>query len=306
MRTLSLLAFVLIICSFSEIKETKLEYTFKVGDQYDYVQTAKQSTKQEIPGMGEMKTDVNMDATMHFNILEVSAGVAKIEAAYTKFKMETSNPMANVKLDTDGADDNMQNKLVKAMMNKPFTFTITKAGKIEKFEGVENIYSGLGTLGLDANMLTQIKQGFQQTFSESSMRALLESGLVQYPDKKVKEGDTWSTTGELIMNFAGKLDNNWTLKKIEGDATSVEADGSISTTDPERVFNMGMVKMKSNLSGRQVMAGKTNINTGWPTEVKVLWELKGVTKLLAGGMIPQDMDVPTEIAQEATYTITKK
>jgi hypothetical protein len=308
MRTIRFLILVLVATAFTfPAKDVKLEYAFKVGDQYDFGQTFKQIIKQNLPGMGEMIVDVNIDANMAFKVTEVTPAGAKIEASYTKMKVVTTSPMMNMTLDSDGKEDNMQTKLIKVMMNKTFSFVMTKRGVIEKVEGVENIYSGLSTLGLEEATLAQLKQSMLQTISEKSIKSSLEMGFVQYPENKVKENDTWKNTIEMVSNFVGKIENSWLLKKVEGDQASVESDGAISTVDKEKVMNLpNGIKTKADLAGRQVLAGKVSVKNGWPSEVKVLSEIKGQMKYLAGGMIPEDMDVPMEMTVEGTYTIVKK
>src|SRR6187549_1926096 len=64
-------------------KSPKLEYTYKVGDQYDMNQVSKQNIKQDIPGMGEITVDVGVEGSMSFKIIEVTPTGGKIETAYT-------------------------------------------------------------------------------------------------------------------------------------------------------------------------------------------------------------------------------
>ena len=308
MRTFRFLILILVATAFTfPAKDVKLEYAFKVGDQYDFAQTFKQTIKQNIPGMGDMTTVANIDATMGFKVVEVTATGAKIEASYSKMKAVTTNPMMNITLDSEGKEDNMQNKLIKVMMNKNFSFVVSKRGVVEKVEGIENLYSGLSTLGLDEATLAQVKQSMLQTISEKTIKTNLEMGFVQYPETKVKESDTWKNTAEVVSNFVGKIENSWLLKKLEGEVASIESDGNITTVDKEKIIMMpGGIKTKSDLAGRQMLAGKVNVKNGWPSEVKVLSEVKGQMKFLAGGMIPEDMDVPMEMTMEGTYTIVKK
>jgi hypothetical protein len=65
------------------------------------------------------------------------------------------------------------------------------------------------------------------------------------------------------------------------------------------------IKAKTNLSGKQSTKSKVDTKNGWPTETKVLSEIKGTLTLLAGGVFPSDMEVPMEIVTESTFLITK-
>jgi hypothetical protein len=308
MRTLQFLALIFVASAFTyPAKEIKLEYTFKVGDQYEFAQIATTKSKQNIPGMGEMAVDATVNATMLFRVIELTPTGAKIEAYYTKMKAATTSPMMNMTLDSEGSQDNIQNKLLKVMMDKKFTFNVSKRGLVEKVDGIENIYSGFSTLGLDEATLAQVRQSMQQTVSDKTIKTNLESGFILYPEKKVKESDTWKNTGDLVLNFTGKIENSYVFKKLDGDQATIESDGNITTVDKQKITSMpGGIKTKSDLAGRQVVSGKVDVKTGWPSEVKSLAEIKGQMKYLAGGMIPEDMDVPMEMTVEGTYTMTKK
>lgn len=310
MKAIRFILLLLVATSFTfPTKEVKLEYTFKVGDQYDWIQTSVQKVKQEIPGMGEMTVDVQMSGQMKLKVTELTATGAKFEAQYTTLKMETktSMGMGDSSMDSEATDDNMQNKLVKAMMGKVFYFKMNKLGTIESVEGTENLYSGFGTLGLDDAALAGAKQSFQQTLGEKSLKASFEMALISYPEKKLKVGDTWQSTGSLAMNFPVKIDNTWNLKSHDVTKATVGADGLLTTTDKDKEVSLpnGM-KSKFDLNGRQVLSGSVDVKTGFPSEIKVLSEIKGNMTLLAGGMIPEDMQVPMEITSESSYKMIKK
>jgi hypothetical protein len=308
MKTLLFLVLTFVASSFTfPANDVKLEYTFKVGDQYDYTQSSKQTIKQSIPGMGDITINMDVDGVMLFKVLELTASGARIEAQYSKLKVISKSMMGNMNMDSESTDDNVQNKITKSMMGKIFYFTLTKRGVVEKIEGTENIYSGLSTLGLDEATLATTKQTIQQTISDKSLKASLEMGLVNYPDKKVKAGDTWTNTTATALNFPMQINNNWSLKTLEKDLATIDADGNLTTTDKEKITSLpNGIKSKIDLSGHQKLSGKVNAKSGWPSEIKVSSEITGNMMLLAGGMIPEDMDVPMEILTETKFTIVKK
>src|SRR5689334_5105232 len=101
-------------------KDVKLEYTFKAGDLYVMDQVSKQNIKQDIPGMGEISIDVGITGSMSFKIVEVTPTGGKLETAYTGLKMTTKSTMGESVMDSEGPDDNLPNKVVKALINKSF------------------------------------------------------------------------------------------------------------------------------------------------------------------------------------------
>jgi hypothetical protein len=253
-----------------------------------------------------MKTEVITSGSLTFKVVEVTPTGAKVEAQYTKLKIDTKGPMA-MSMDTESTSEEMPNKVLKSMMNKPFFFVITNRGVVEKTENIQNIYSGLSTIGLDEKTLAATKQTFQQTINESNLKALLETGLIIYPENKIKTGDSWTSTSGVALNFPMQAENTWNLKTVEGNVASVDSDGILKNSGSDNTMSLpNGLKAKTDLSGRQASKSKIDIKNGWPTETKVLSEITGKITLLAGSMLPSDMEVPMEIISESTYTIVKK
>jgi hypothetical protein len=300
------IAAILLCCFTFPPADVKLQYVFKKGETYELAQVSNQTIKQTLPGAGEMTTEVVTSGLLTFKIVELTSTGARIEAQYTKLKIDTKGPMA-MSMDTESASEEMPNKVLKSMMNKPFFFVMTNLGVVEKTENVENIYSGLSTIGMDENTLAMTKQTFQQTINEANLKALLETALISYPQNKIKTGDSWTTTSGVAINFPMQSENTWNLKMVEGDVASVDSDGILKNSGTDN--NMSLpngIKAKTDLSGRQASKSKINLKNGWPTETKVLSEIKGKITLLAGTMLPSDMEVPMEIVSESTFTIIKK
>lgn len=303
-----LIIFLFVLSGFgTPLADVNLKYSFKVGDQYEYHQHSKQISKQTFQGMGEMKLEADIIGVMEMKVLSLTDKGAKIEAKYAKLKMDTKSTMLNMSMDSDGSQDETSNKIAKAMMGKTFTFTMNATGAVEKVEGAENLYSGFGSIGLDESTLAGHKAMMQQTLNDKSLEAILSNGFITYPDKKVKEGDTWTSQTMQTTSFPFQIDNTWSLGKVNGNQATVSSDAKMATVDKEKIMSLpnGM-KSKTDLSGKQLVSGLIDVKTGWPTEVKVSSSLKGNMTLLAGGVIPQDMLVPMEMQIETTYTIKKK
>lgn len=291
-------------------KDIRLQYVFKVGDQYALTQTTKQTIKQSIPAMGDVTVEVAAESVLAMKIAVLTATGAKIEAHYEKMSISTKLPMGqgDMNIDSDSNEDNAQNKVVKSMMNKMFSFTITKQGVIEKVEGLDNLFSDFESLGLDDATINTFKEQFEQSMNETSMKATLAQSLISYSDKKVKIGDSWrTTTSGQVLSVPTQIAQTWSLKGTEAAKATVQADGAVASTDKDKVMNLpNGIKSKLAASGKQKLVASVNPKTGWPTDVKVNSEVKGIMTLLAGGMIPADMDVPIETVAESVHKIVKR
>jgi hypothetical protein len=308
MKSIILTVIIFVCGSFSPVADLTLQYKFRAGDEYEYIQVSKQDAVQTLPGMGEMKMDGTLGGTMLLKIKSVdSNGSARIESQYSKLKMITNSFIMSMSMDSDGSQEEDGNKIIRSLTGKTFFFTLTKTGAVENVEGVENLYSGLGSLGLDKGVVAKTRKALQQTINDKSVKTLLENGFVSYPEKAIKTGDKWNTSSVQAVNFPMKIDNTWSLTNADANIANISCEGNLETIDKEKINNLvnGM-KSKSDLNGTQKMNSQVDIRSGWPKEVKILSDLKGKLTLMAGGFIPQDMEVPMTVKIETNYTIVKK
>jgi hypothetical protein len=310
LRIVALLSLLVLLSFTNPPKDTRFQYTFKVGDRYQLTQVVKQTMKQSIPAMGDATVEISSESVLALNITSVTATGAKIDTHFEKMKIWTKLPMGmgDMTLDSEGDAEDSQTKVVKSIMNKTFYFTITKQGVIEKVEGTENLFTDLEKLDLDDATLNAFKAQFKQSLNDQSMKARLEQALVSYADKKVKIGDTWSTTtANEVMGMPTRIAQTWSLKSAEAAKASIRAEGSVASTDKDKVMDLpNGIRGKLNVGGKQTLAAVVNPKTGWPVETKVNAEVKGIMTFLAGGMMPSDMEVPIETVAEGVHKIVKR
>jgi len=288
------------------VKEVKLEYTFKIGDEYTMTQVTKQTIKQSIMGT-EQNGENGYTGEMKFKVIELTDKGAKLETQFLTLKNSSKTIMGEVTMDSEGPGESVQNKVFKSMMKKSFIITLNTTGVVENVEGAENLWSDIGSLGLDENTLATTKQSLEQLLGKSSLKNNFEQAMVYYTDKKVKQGDTWNSKNAFPMDFPIQVDNSWSLVSLTGTTAKVNADGIYTTTDMGKIINLpNGIKAKIDLNGKQVMMSTVNVKTGWPIDLQIHSELKGKMILLAGGLLPEDMEVPMEILTETTYKIVKK
>jgi hypothetical protein len=307
MKTISVFALLFAILGFPHFpKAIKLEYVFKVGDEYQMAQSTKQVLKQTVMGT-EQKGENDYSGEMKLKIVEVTNEGAKIEMQFMKLKSRSVSIMGEMVMDSEATDDQVQNKMLKAMMKKPFFVSLNKSGDVSNVEGAEKLWSDLGSLNLDDQSAAKAKQILEQLMDSSALRSNIEQAMVHYSKDKVKEGDKWNSMNEFPLEFPIKADNSWSLISLSSGTAKVNADGLFTTTDKEKTLDLpNGIKAKVDLSGAQQLKSTVDVNTGWATDIQIHSELKGKMILLAGGMLPENMDVPMEIVTDTSYKITKK
>ena len=307
MKTISLISFVIIVFGFTPYPAAvKLEYVFKVGDEYVMSQSTKQVLRQTIMGT-EQKGENEYSGDMRLKVKELTDDGAKFEMQYIRLKSKSVTVLGEVLMDSEGDAEQVQNKMVKSMMNEPFTVTASKSGQIVNVEGAENLLADLSSVNLGDRTAATAKQTLEQFMDNSALRSNIELAMVRYSESKVKEGDKWISKTELPLDFPIKVDNSWSLVSLSGGTAKVNADGIFTTTDKERTIDLpNGIKAKVDLNGAQQLKSNVNVKTGWATDLLIHSELKGKMILLAGGMLPENMDVPMEIVTDTSYKITKK
>ncbi|NJM27018.1 MAG: hypothetical protein HC859_17635 [Bacteroidia bacterium] len=288
--------------------DLKLEYTFGMGDELEWNQSAKQAITQTIMGMDqEVKT--NVASGLLLKVVKLTPTGAQLEARYKTLMLQTALPMGmgEYGLNSQGAQDKPENQIAKAITDKPFTVYMTRLGEVEKVEGTENLWSGFDKVEMDADKKAKLKEQLQQSFNDESVKAQLEAGLMRYPNKPIKTGDTWMSKSNMPLTFPLSANNTWSVGDITEALVKVNCKSAIETYDKNKVIVVPPgLKSKMDMSGTLKLDGAVNPKTGWPSQVKTTSEIKGIMTLLAGGMIPTDMDVPMLIKMETTYTIRVK
>jgi hypothetical protein len=298
----------LTIASFAKphFKEHQLEYKFVVGDEYACVQITKQSVSQNLLGI-EKITETAMSGSLQLKVVSLTSNGAKLEVQYTTLVMIMKMPdMPALSFDADGSQEKIENQAMRSMMNKPFFITLSKQGVVEDIQGEENLWSGFMGLGLDANQLVNIKQQFDQTFGKASIKSSFEMALINYSDKKVLAGMTWTNKTGLGMNLPLETINTWRILSIDKEIINISSEGTVTTLNKDQFTdNPNGVKSKIDLSGTQKILSTANANTGWPIETKINSEIKG-NMIFHSDQIETDLEVPMEIITESNYKFIKK
>jgi hypothetical protein len=305
MKQFRLLLLVLVAFGFTSPAPVKLAYTFKQGESFLLSQTTTQQMKQSIMGM-DQSMENNSEAEMLFKVLEVTKENAKLEVSYVRLKTTVKSPQINTEMDSQGTADTRENKLFKGMVNKPFYIWMSRFGKIEKVEGIDTLMSALKDAGIDESATGGLKNTLESYMGEQGLKATIQKTLITYPENPLKKGDTWKNVQTMSVPFAFTTDDTWSLADQNDNAISLTGQG-LFTTDKEKTMDLpGGLKAKVDLSGNQLMKSTVNPKTNWPTTTEVISEVKGKMLLLAGGPIPEDMEMPMEIHTETRSTITKK
>jgi hypothetical protein len=285
--------------------EVQLKYQFKQSDQFSWVQFKKQSVKQTIMGM-DHEMHNNMHGEYLLKVVEVTAGTARIEAQFVKLKTTSKSIVGHMVLDSEGAPELTETKLVRTVIGKPLYVTIAETGDVRKIEGAKNVTADLGNVPVEGQTQEIMVSVLRQFLSEPALKANFKEVFIEYPTTPLKPGDKWKTRHQPGMSFPITLENTWSISEILPANINLAGEGIITTTDKEALVEFAGIKAKTDLSGKQTVKTSLNLKTGWPSKQDATAELKGTMKFAAGGMVPADMDVPVQVFYKSTHVIKRK
>ena len=288
------------------VKDISLGYSLKVGDEFTLNQKTDQKVVQTIMGMNQTG-NTTYEGTMEMRVTSTESGRIRLEAKMTHLKTHIRNFLNETMLDSDGDTGVPSNKIVRAMMNRAFFLTLSKSGSIEKVENVENLWAGLDKLDVADDEKTKVKAAIGQLINDTSFKNGLGQAFLIYAGKPVQLKESWKTESGIPGGFPVASDNVWMLESITSSHAVVNGSGTFRTTDKDQVVALpGDLKARVDLSGNQKVNGLATLKSGLPDKVTVEVQLSGKILLLAGGMLPIDVELPTVIETHIDYTFVRK
>lgn len=286
-------------------KDISLVYRLRVGDQFELRQKTEQKIVQTIMGMDQTGNN-HYDGTIAMRVISSQSGSYRIEAKMTHLKSHLKNFMNEISLDSDGDAQNVSNRIARSMMNRTFYVTISQTGVIEKVENVDNLWAGIDELDVSGEEKQKVKASIGQMINESSFKNGLGQAFLSYPTKSVQLQESWNTQSGIPADFPVKADNKWVVESATSSEAVVRGDGIFKTTDKEKIVSLpGEFRAKVDLSGTQQVKGTTTLKTGLPAAVRLDGKMTGTILLLAGGLLPMDVQVPINIETQTDYTFVK-
>lgn len=216
--------------SASAQKPVDLKFNLKKGENYTYASTMNIETK---GNMGGQDVDVNntIGVSYLFTNTGDSAGWKKLNSTITRILMNLNVGGMNINYDSDEPADSgnmvsaMLGKVLGAMKNGQFAFTINEKGEVGSVTGFEEMMQKV-TSAAGGGRVANITNAF----SEENFKQNLQQSFGGYPSKPVKTGDTWTNT---VNTDAGGTqmtsENTYTLESVEGNTATVKVNSKISS-----------------------------------------------------------------------------
>jgi hypothetical protein len=218
-----------------------LKFNFQKGKGYNYEMIS--DLNMNLMGMD---TKVYVDGQYSMQVTDDDGQTKTISMIYKSMNMQTNAMGMDINIDTDKPAivdtgnhnpfahfSGIMSKILSIMINKPFMMKVNSKGEILELEGVDKMMGGLAdSLKLDSMVKMQVVSSLKKQFGDDNIRNSFSELLTIFPNKEIKVGDSWvKTYTQKLGEVPEKNTTTFTVKQIDGDAITLDADTKIEVVD---------------------------------------------------------------------------
>ena len=246
----------------ASVQEVTLAYKWTKGETLRYRLTQKTATTMSgLPGgMPDAKLDQLADQVFKMTVDNIAAdGTVTLSQMFESMRTDITSGGGQVSFDAAKPDpsaappEQAVQKLFAAMLNEPFTVTLTPTGRVIKIEGFTRVMDKMFAAAPPSDPQTAgAIQQMRATLSDEQMMSMFSQGFPEFPARPVKAGETWATETTVKNPALGALlmSTSLALAAVEGTAPSRVA--KITTKvkmerDPKSPAPQGPMGMKAEM-----------------------------------------------------------
>lgn len=282
--------------------------TVQKGEQYNSHMSTVQETVM-IFNDQEMKTKQNMDMNISMNILDVDKE-QNIKISYTYDSMKMVVDSAGKKMTYDSTQDNSNNPLsaiYSGILGKQFTVKLDKQGKVLEVKGLDDIIiSTIDNAPGTAEQKQALKDNLKQSFSDETIKMMIQQNMNNYPPQNIKVGESWENTANMNVLFPMIVTNKCKLLGEKDGLLTIEMQSAIHADTQNNAVDIMGVKANVLLNGE--ITGNINVNKKNPLLQygRVTQNVSGEMELETGKETPRIIKLPMKITSTTTFETIKK
>jgi len=297
MKTLLSSLFLLLILSNCQAQKYKPALNLVKGNTYYTNSTVTSAITQTYNGQ-DVNIAIDMAAKTAFNVTDVKDSIYNMQVSYQSISLKVVSPNGTVEMNSDSKDTkDISSTFLAGMVNKPFSVTVTKTGRVLEVKNIENIINAIfsNLPQVDEAQKAQMKAQFMQSFGETAFKGNLEQTLAIYPSIKVAKNDSWIIKTSMQSVMSANLVSTYQLQDVTDAYYQIHGDAKVTsavTTTPAQINGM---PVKYDLSGTIITDIKADKKTGWVIEEKLRQDIGGNVNILDNPKVPGGMQLPMKV-----------
>ena len=297
--------FLLIFIGFScQAQKLKLALNLIKGNTYVMVTNTSSAIRQTVNGQ-ENNVNLTIAGTTSFKVLNVDDSLYYMEVVYKNVSMKMQLPTGPLNFDSQKKDPNdVMSSMLAGIVNKPFTATLTKSGRVHSVENVENMISSVldGYAQLQGPQKDQIKEQFIQSFGSKALKGSIELSTALFPETPVLKNDKWTINTMLESAMTAKVATIYQLTDVTPASYVIHGDGRIESAGNGDFKQVNGMPMKYHVTGTMIADIKADKTTGWVSESKIKQTLSGSVEIKDNPKIPGGIVFPMSVLNETVST----
>ena len=302
MKKIMMIAVLLVAGISTYAQKTNLALNLTQGNTYYMTTTTKMLISEVING-NKQDVTTTISAKIAHKILAVADTTYEMEIRYQRIDMKVESGGQSVDFNSDGKEKSMFANLMASIVNKPFTITLNKRGKVRSIKNIENLYSTMfdSIPNLSEGQKAQAKNQMQQAFGAENFKGNIESAFAVFPPTKVAKSDKWAVVTNMEMMVPAQETFAYVLQDVTDNAYQIHGDGVIQLAPGADFKEMNGVPMKFiNLAGTSTAELKLDKKTGWIAEAKISKQIKGSVQVKDNPKVPGGMTFPITATGETS------
>ncbi|MDN5284170.1 MAG: hypothetical protein JWR38_444 [Mucilaginibacter sp.] len=287
-----------------QAQKLKLVLNLTKGNTYNMVTNTTSAIKQTINGQ-ENNVDMTISGTTSFKVLNADDSLYYMEVNYKSLSMKMQMATGPVSFDSQKKDpSDIMSSMLSGLVNKPFTATITKSGRVRSVEKVENMIASVldGFPQIQGAQKDQIKEQFIQSFGAKAIKGNIEMSTAVFPEIPVSKNDKWTINTTLESAMKAKITAVYQLTDITAASYVIHGDARIETEAKDTFKEMNGLPMKYNMDGTMVTDIKADKATGWISESKTRQMISGTVEIKDNPKVPGGITFPMSVTNESVTT----
>lgn len=300
MKYLFCLFLMLIVAITCHGQKLKLVLHLTKGNTYNMVSTSTSAIKQTINGQVN-NIDVTISGTTAFKVLNADDSLYYMEVTYKKLDMKMQLPTGAISFNSQKRDTtDIMSSILSGLIDKPFTATFTRSGKIQSVKNVESMISSVldGFSQIQGVQKEQLKAKFIQSFGGGAIKGSIEMSTAVFPEVAVAKNDKWTIHTQLQSTMKADVNTVYQLTGVSPASYMIHGDGIIATVkDP-----VPGMPMTYDMKGTMTSDIKADKITGWITESIIKQNISGTVAIKDNPDTPGGITFPMSMIGETVIT----
>ncbi|MCV9387096.1 DUF6263 family protein [Reichenbachiella ulvae] len=281
-------------------QKTDLSLKLKEGESYSQITESTVNIVQDMNGQ-KMNMTMIVSGSMTFKVKSISKEGFLMDAEYDSLAMTMKMPQGAMSYSSEKEGEvDLLSGVFAAMTHKPFEVLMAKTGKVKEVRNIESLWEdAIGQFeGLPEAQKEQIISQVSKSYGADALKGNLEMVTAIYPDKSVKEGESWTIETKLEAGMSANVTTEYTFAGVTSSYANIKGEATIVSVDSDEYIESNGMQVKNQMSGTMTSDIQVDLESGWIKEASVNQDLKGNTIIKENPQMPNGMTIPMTMSSE--------